>query len=45
MAGAAWAIACVTGGNPWAKRQARRGAAMQELSGVDDEDRATASPA
>jgi hypothetical protein len=35
VAGAAWAIAYVTGVNPWAKNEARRGATVQEMFDVD----------
>ncbi len=35
VAGAAWAITYVTGVNPWAKREARRGATVQEMFDVD----------
>lgn len=35
VAGAAWAIAYVTGVNPWAKNEARRGAIVQEMFDVD----------
>ncbi len=35
VAGAAWAIAYVTGINPWARSEARRGAVVQEMFDVD----------
>jgi SMODS-associating 4TM effector domain len=35
IAGAAWAIAYVTGVNPWAQNEARRGATVQEMFDVD----------
>jgi SMODS-associating 4TM effector domain len=35
VAGAIWAIAYVTGFNPWAKNEARRGATVQEMLDVD----------
>ena len=35
IVGAAWAIAYVTGINPWAKGEARRGATVQEMFDVD----------
>ena len=35
VAGAAWAIAYVSGVNPWAKNEARRGATVQEMFDVD----------
>jgi SMODS-associating 4TM effector domain len=35
VVGAAWAIAYVTGVNPWAKNEARRGAIVQEMFDVE----------
>jgi hypothetical protein len=35
VAGAAWAIVYVTGVNPWARNEARRGATLQEMFDID----------